>query len=941
MVETAPPTYFGEWLKQRRNALDLTQAELAGRVGCSVHALRKIEAGERRPSKQLAELIAKSLEVSPEDQAIFVRVARGELNIERLRPPLHAISDEPALKPSLPPGNLPGMLTTFIGREPELAALSHLMHDPQCRLLSLIGAGGIGKTRLAIEAGIRHIELFPDGVWFVPLAPLSSSEYLIPAIADAMNFRFLDPAKPKGQLLKHLQGKNALLVLDNAEHLLDGAGLFTEIVETSPQVKVLVTSREKLNLLGEWVFELQGLPVPPSDRVEHIEEYSSTALFIQSARHLQAGFKVRGDERQWIVRICQIMEGMPLGIELAAAWVGLLSCEEIAREIESDLDFLTVSMRDLPQRHRSLRASLDHSWNMLNPEERLILGRLSVFRGSFNREAAEEICGASLATLSSLRDKSILRRLEGGRFDLHELIRQYSAAHLADDPQECAAVQLGHYGFYLALVEVAGRELKGPNQLKWLGWLEQEHDNLRAALEWAQKRDGEATDGRELALQLSGALRWFWWMHGHFHEGRNWLMKALQLSPQMRTAARASALLGLSMLESALGDLGVACPPAEESAAIYRELGDPVGLAEALTIAGRMSVWQGKANLGCASLEEALAIYRKAGDRWGEAQALFRLGWSLVDYSGDPAGRAMLEESAAIMEDLGDKYLFDSFLITLGIVDMGFGDYAAARAHFMQGMTVAREIGHPWGVADALTNLGCVYRIQGEYASAESQLKEAQQVYREVGGSIWETDVLCALAENAIVQGSLSTARYHLQAASSLLETSENKWLQTLVRYFQGLLAYYEGDTAAAMEFLSEATRLAREGQYKPDLARSLVALARVKRTLGEVTSASESLLEGLDLYQVLGHRLGVAIALEELAAFGVAQGDGARAVILISVADALRKQLGAPLPPVDFTAYNSLLAASRAQLGETAFTAAWARAAARPFQEVVEEIRG
>ena len=278
---------------------------------------------------------------------------------------------QPAVKSSPIPGNLPRALTPFIGREPELSALGQLLRDPQCSLLTIVGPGGIGKTRLAIEAANQSKDLFPDGVWFVPLAALNSPALLVPAIADALNFRFQDPADPQAQLLRYLCEKRALLVLDNAEHLLDGVGLFTEILKACPQVKLLVTSRERLNLLSEWVFEIQGLPVPPSDQVEQFEAYSSVALFLQSARRVQAGFELREEERRWVLKICQIMEGMPLGIELAAAWVGLLSCEEIAKEIERNLDFLTVSMRDLPERHRSLRATLDHSWNLLNAEEKI------------------------------------------------------------------------------------------------------------------------------------------------------------------------------------------------------------------------------------------------------------------------------------------------------------------------------------------------------------------------------------------------------------------------------------------------------------------------------------------------------------------------------------------------------------------------------------------
>ena len=319
--EENSPLYFGEWLKRRRQARDLTQADLAKRVSCSVFTLRKIDGGERRPSRQLAELLAQVLEIPAEDQATFIKVARGELSVEKLARLARAASPPASSNPL--PVNLPRALTPFIGREPELAALGQLLADPQCSLLTVVGPGGIGKTRLAIEAARRSQDLFPDGVWFVPLATVNSPALLIPAIADAASFRFQDPANPQELLLRHLREKRALLILDNAEHLLDGAGLFAEILRACPHVKLLATSRERLNLLSEWVFEIQGLPVPPSDQEAHIEEYSSVALFLQSAQRVNTAFTLQEDERQGVVRICQIMEGMPLGIELAAAWVGV------------------------------------------------------------------------------------------------------------------------------------------------------------------------------------------------------------------------------------------------------------------------------------------------------------------------------------------------------------------------------------------------------------------------------------------------------------------------------------------------------------------------------------------------------------------------------------------------------------------------------------------
>ena len=934
------PACFSEWLKRRRQELDLTQEQLAQRASCSVFAIRKMESGERHPSRQLATMLARSLEIPGEDQATFIKAARGELSMDRIAALARTPSrdSQPALTPSPLSINLPRMLTPFIGREPELSALAEMLHDPQCSLLTIVGPGGIGKTRLAIEVATRQQNIFPDGVWFVPLAPLNSSEYLIPAMADALKLRLQGSVTPQQQLLHYLHDKIALLVLDNAEHLLDGTGVFTEILSACPGVKLLVSSRERIKLLSEWVFEIHGLPVPPDDQTEQFEEYSSVALFLQSARRVRTGFLIQGDQRRSVLTICKMVEGMPLGIELAAAWVGLLSCKEIAKEIEHNIDFLAVSMRDVPERHRSIRAVFDHSWKRLTVEAQQAMCQLSVFQGGFQRLAAEQVTGTSLSILSTLVNRTLLRRSAPGRYELHELIRQYSAGHMAADPQAHAAAQHRHYAYFLTLVETANEELKGPNQLEWLERVEQDYSNLRVALEWALKSDRVAP-GDDKALRLAGALRWFWRMRGHFHEGRSWLLEALQTCPQRPTTARASALLGMSLILNGLGDMGGARPLAEESAAIYRELGDQRGLAEALTITGLTLVWQGDAVLSRTQLEEALSLYRKAGDRWGEAHVLHRLGSSLADYSGSLVGRDMLEESAAILEEVGEKYLYVSVLNSLGVIDASLGNYTTARTRLEHGLAVGMQIKHPWGIADALTNLGCVSRIQGDYVTAQSHFEAARRVYQEHASSVWETDVLCALVENKIAQGDLSSAQILLQAASNLSRSSENKWLQVLVLYFRGLLTYYQGDAGQAVVLLREAITLARESQYQPDLARALITLGRVRRTLGDLGQASELILEGLGLFRTLGHKLGIAISLEELAAVRAAKDEGCQAAMLFSVAHDLREKLGAPRPPMDSASCDVAITASRTQLGQAGFAAIWAEAATRDFQEVVEEV--
>lgn len=884
-------------------------------------------------------VLAEELDVEPsaETHELYEQIRLGTLQLK---------TDLLPSVSSTPTHNLPVQLTPFIGRELDLDQVGTLMADPECRCITLVGPGGIGKTRLAVQAAADHLNEFTHGAAFVPLAPVGSIAGVIPAIANAVNFAFYGPSDPKDHLLSYLREKQMLLILDNVEHLLiedarheNIASLLIEILQNAPGVKLLVTSREALNLQGEWLFEVRGLAFPGTEQTEGFDEFDALALFVQRARRASPKFRLGEENRAEVASICRLVEGMPLAIELAATWMRLLSPAEIAVEIKDSVDFLSASVRDLPERHRSMRVVFDHSWQMLSLDEQQVLSQLSVFRGGFQRQAAEQVAGASLSILSTLVNRTLLRRSAAGRYDLHELVCQYSAAQLSTDPQAKTAVRGRHYAFYLALVEAAEQELKGSNQVEWLGWLEQDHDNLRAALEWALEKDGLTQDEDQRSLKLAAALRWFWRMRGHFHEGCNWLTEALRLFPEKRTAARASALLGMSLLVNALGDLGAARAPAEESAAIYRELGLQEGLAETYIIEGLTLLWQGNANQGLARTRAALEIHRKQGDRWGEAHALYRLGSYLADYNGDPAGRAMLEESAKILEGLGEKYLYTSVLISLGIIDLSHGDYAAAKPSFERGLAATREIRHPWGIADALTNLGCLFRIRGDYASAQSHFEKALQVYQEHGRNIWETDVYCALAENAIAQGDFSSARVHLQSASDLVESSENKWLQVLVRYFQGLLAFHEGDAAQAAVLLVETTALAREGQFKPDLARSLLTMGRVRIWQGELVQADELLREGLDLFQKIGHKLGIAITLEAMACVSVAQGSGARAVMLFSTANSLRQTLGAPLPPIDRAAYDSTVSACSVQLGENAFADTWQRAADRPFIEVVEEI--
>ena len=653
------------------------------------------------------------IEPDDETQALYQRIRAGEI------------------APAQPAGlarydNLPAALAPFVGRDAELAALAALRRQPGLRLLTLVGAGGMGKTRLALEVARAALDAYADGVRFVGLAALTTADAFPSAIAHALGVTLHDD--PTAALLGFLRDKRMLLVLDNFEHLLDGAGLVVAIMQAAPGVQILATSRERLNVRGEQLYHVQGLDYA-AGTAQAATESAAVRLFVQAAQRAQAGFTLRPGDLPAVLRICALVAGMPLGLELAAAWTGALPMAQIAAEIERSADFLATDWVDAPARQRSMRAVFAWSWGLLDEATRRVFGRLSVFRGGFTRDAAEAIAGASLRTLTSLLHKSLLRWAEStapgaGRYEMHELLRQFAAEQLAA-AGDADAVRDRHLAFFARLAEEGEPHLFSVDQMVWLAHFEIEHDNLRMAIAWARDRaDGPA------ALRLTAALWSFWNTHGHYQEGRRWLLEALALpTAQARTAARAKALNAFGALLWTF-DAAETRPLLEEALSIGRALGDQWNTSWALLHLGMIAYRHGDPGAARPLLEAGLTSGRATGaaGRRSVGWALIFLGDLMLDAGAQDEARRHFEESIATLRELSDRALVGYPLRRLGHLALQQGDYERAAILCRESLQINLAIEDRLAVAACLAGLAAVTAARGQAATAPERtgyLREA------------------------------------------------------------------------------------------------------------------------------------------------------------------------------------------------------------------------
>ncbi len=689
-----------------------------------------------------------------------------------------------------PTTNLPPERTPFVGREHELTEIKQQLGET--RLLSLVGPGGIGKTRLALKAAEVEVATFEDGVFFVQLAPIRSAKDIIQTIAEGLRFPIATHEDPEIQLLRYLRDRALLLVMDNFEHLLDGVGIVSRILQAAPAVKVMATSRERLNLQSETILHVAGMALPDGGDSKDILSYDSISLFIQSARKVRPEFAPSPDELNEIVNICQMVGGMPLAIELAAAWLHIINVGEISDELEKDLDILSTEVRDAPARHRSIRAVFDHSWSLLEGDERDVFMRLSVFRGGFTREAAQQVAGASLPMLSELVNKSFLNHdPDSGRLEVHELLRQYAEENLERTPQASLSACKAHAAYYAGFMEQRWELLKGREQMRALAEIESDMENVRAAWRYYL--------GQNNAPQIWKLIYGLWhfhWIRSWYHAGTELFGEAVRVLQEVddeSKALRALAVAFQAYFMSWLGTPERGYEQARECVGVLEHLNHPKALWFAYDSMVINGYFFGQITEMTEATEKLIEIAAEIDDKWLTALMLFAPGMIALMVGNYAEAQRLAESALDLCEELGDVIGSTLHMVILGHVALAREEYGRAKGIYLRCLKISQRAGFTYSLQTSSKYLVKVSFLMGDYIEAEKYLVQCLTLSKETRFVRDMVNLIYEFSRLKAAQNSLEEAVRLLALVIDHPTSNQTRWLEGRIRDSAiGLLAELE-----------------------------------------------------------------------------------------------------------------------------------------------------
>ncbi|GHO95502.1 hypothetical protein KSF_055500 [Reticulibacter mediterranei] len=835
-------------------------------------------------------------------------------------------------QPPLYPHYLPAQLTATIGRSQEIATIATQLLRPDRRLLTLTGPGGVGKTRLALEAALGLLKHFHDGVFFVSLAPLRDPVLVIPAIAQALHIEEVPHQPLLARLCEYLHEKHLLLILDNFEHVLTAGNQISELLANAPHLHVLATSREVLHIYGEYELTIHPLEVPDlsvSSSEQNIASFAAVTLFVERAQSVKPGFTLTPENMQTIAQICTQLDGLPLAIELAAARVKLLPPQAILSRLHSRLSLLTGGARNLPARQQTLRNTLDWSYDLLTEAEQRMFRRLGVFVGQWTLEAAEAINKDAeiepFDLLSSLVDKSLIRPVEENtgelRFMLLETIREYALDRL-DAQNECEAVQRRHAQYYIHLAERAERYLQGVDQHRWLRRLDRESANLWTALHWTIERKEIV-----LGLRLAGALVGYTQYRRLLNEGRNWFEELLASDksiPSEAQEARNKVLYGAGIIASSRHELTLAQERLTESALFAATIEKPIIQALSYGMLAQLELHQGNYDHAWQHAEKGMQALEGNEDRWCRG-ILHNICGKVLNKQGKVRqSRTRHHISLMLLRESGDLFSQADVLVNLGSTMRLQGRLRSAQIFYQHSLQLFQEIGDRWNRTTCLNCIGDILRLEGNYGEAQTTFQESLSLATTLGYKQEKANALTGLGQVAICRGDMTTAARYLKESLRLTREMGHTPGIALLLLGLGDLERLRDSLPKAIDYYEQCLSLARASGDRLTMAGALFGLGDSARRQSQLERAILLLKQSIHLCWELEDKLGLTIALEAFASLCQQAGLPERSVQFFGAVGALHDTLQVPRTPAQEAAYEQEIATLRTELNETAFQENW-----------------